>query len=124
MTDTTPTLANPLQDAISQLRSIREDRDFPISAADAGSVERIAVHITNINASVTASSRDHVNASKRLNDFATALARIARNTTPPNEVLTDRIRLIGASLRGVSDRLAGTQDCTLGDYLFPDQGPC
>jgi hypothetical protein len=106
MTDINPTTENPLQGVIRQLRSICEDRDLLRSAMDAGSVGRIAVHITNINASVLASTQDHVNASKRLKDFAAALARIARNTAPPNDVLTSRVRLVAASLRDASDELA------------------
>lgn len=73
---------------------------------DAGSVERIAIHITNINASITASTVDHANASKRLNDFAAALSRIARNSALPNEELTSRMGEIAASLRDVSAELA------------------
>jgi hypothetical protein len=107
MPDITPTTENPLQIVISQLRSICEDRDLLRSTMDAGSVGRIAVHITNINTSVLASTQDHVNASKRLKDFAIALARIAKNTDPPNEVLTSRVCLVAASLRGASNELAG-----------------
>jgi hypothetical protein len=107
MTNNTPAIANPLHGVLTQLRSIRDDQDASISTMDAGSVDRIAVHITNINASVTASTLDHANAAKRLNDFAAALARIARNCAPPNDALTSRMGQIAASLRGVSAELAG-----------------
>jgi hypothetical protein len=106
MTDIEPTVENPLQGAISQLRSICEDRDLLRSAIDAGSVERITSHITNINSSVLESTRDHANASKRLNDFASTLARIARKTAHPNEILTNRMHLVAASLRDASVELA------------------
>jgi hypothetical protein len=116
MTDSAPNSENPLEDVISQLRSICDDRDLLKSSIDSGSVGRIADHITNINASVLASTHDHANASKRLNDFAAALARIARNTPPPNDVLTNRMCEVAASLRGASDQLAG------GDKI-PDWAP-
>jgi hypothetical protein len=107
MTQDTPRLENPLHGVISQLRNISEDRDLLESTIDAGSLKRIAVHITNINSSVTASTQDHANASKRLNDFASALARIAKNAALPNEALSNRMHLIGARLRSVSQDLAG-----------------
>jgi hypothetical protein len=108
MTNTTAAMANPLHDVLTQLRTIREDQDASISTMDAGSVERIAVHITNINASITSSTLDHANAAKRLNDFAAALSRIASNSAIPNAALTSRMGQIAASLRGVSAELAGS----------------
>jgi hypothetical protein len=107
MTDTTTRIENPLPGLVTQLRGICEDRDTPISASDAGSVQRIAIHITNINSSVMASTRDYANAAKRLNDFAATLARMARKTPLPDDTLTNRMRQIAASLRGASDELAG-----------------
>jgi len=106
MTDARLTLANPLHDIVIELRNLCRDGEFSISAADAGSVERIATHITNIGVSVVASTQDHVNASKRLNDFASALARIARNTAPPNEAFNARMALIGLKLRDLGGQLA------------------
>src|SRR5437868_8026305 len=106
MTDHARTLENPLHGAIMQLRSICGDRELLKSAIDAGSVERITRHITNINSSVLESTRDHANASKRLNDFASMLARIATKTDHPNEILTNRMHRVAASLRGASAQLA------------------
>jgi hypothetical protein len=106
MTNTTLSFATPLQDIVIQLRDLRRGDEFLISAADAGSVERIAVHLTNIGVSVLASTQDHVNASKRLNDFAATLARIARKTVPTNEALNARMALTGVHLRDISGQLA------------------
>lgn len=119
MTDLISTLENPLHGAITQLRSICADPDLLRSAIDAGSVERITLHITNINSSVLESTRDHANASKRLNDFASTLARIARKTAHPNESLTNRMHLVAASLRDASTELAG--GCKIPDWPAVDR---
>jgi hypothetical protein len=75
------------------------------------------VHITNINLSVLASTLDHVNAAKRLNDFALTLARIARNSVPPSQLLTSRMTSVANNLRAVSDEL------TRGDAIPNWQAP-
>jgi hypothetical protein len=64
------------------------------------------VHITNINSSVLASTRDRLNATKRLRDFAFTLIRIARNAEPPNEALTARMARVAETLRAASEELA------------------
>ena len=64
------------------------------------------VHIANIDSSVRASTRDHLNATKRLNDFAFTLIRIAKNSEPPNEVLTIGMAQVADALRAASDELA------------------
>ncbi|MDF3020886.1 MAG: hypothetical protein K0Q92_2189 [Steroidobacteraceae bacterium] len=76
------------------------------SAGDCGSVARITAHVTNINSSVLESTRDHANASKRLNDFATTLTRMAHKTAPADASLVSRMLLVAASLRGASAELA------------------
>jgi hypothetical protein len=63
-------------------------------------------HIENINISVLASTQDHVNASKRLNDFAVALARIEKNADSPNEGLKTHMASVTTILRAASDELA------------------
>jgi len=102
----TPTLDNPLESAISQLRNICSDHELLKSSMDAASVRRMLIHIANINISVLASTQDHVNASKRLNDFAFTLARIARNAELPNEVLATRMTSVAVNLRAASEELA------------------
>jgi hypothetical protein len=102
----TPTLENPLDSAISELGDICNDRELIKSSIDAGTMKRMLVHITNINLSVLASTEDHVNGAKRLNDFALTLTRIARNSDPPNDVLTSRMSSIADNLRAASEKLA------------------
>jgi hypothetical protein len=102
----TPTRDNPLESAINHLRNICGNHELLRSAIDAGSVRRMLIHIANINVSVLASTQDHVNASKRLNDFAFTLGRIARNAELPNEVLTTRLASVAMNLRAASEELA------------------
>jgi len=107
MSSNAPVLENPLTSAVQALDDISRDRELLASPIDAGSVTRMAVHITNINSSVLASTDDHVNASKRLNDFAVTLARMAKNSQPPNPLLTDRMSAVANHLRFASKELAG-----------------
>lgn len=102
----TPTIDSPLDTAVSQLRNISDDHALLKSSIDAGSVRRMLVQITNINSAVLASTRDHLNATKRLQDFAFTLIRIARNAEPPNEALTLRMARVAENLRAVSEELA------------------
>lgn len=105
MSASTPTLVNPLDSAIFELRDISSDRELLNSTIDAGSVRRMLVHLSNINLSVLASTQDHVNASKRLNDFAYTLIRIAKNAALPNGALTTRMTRVADALRGASEEL-------------------
>jgi hypothetical protein len=110
MSDSTPAVENPLESAITQLREICSDGDLLKPSIDAGSVGRMLVHLENINTSVLASTQDHVNAAKRLNDFALTLARIAKNSDLPNEMLTARMAIVAANLRAASEVLARGDD--------------
>lgn len=106
MSVSNPTLDNPLDCAISQLSNLCSDRGLLTSPTDDGSVRRMLVHISNINISVLASTQDHVNASKRLNDFAITLDRMAKKSALPNDVLKDRMTAIAMNLRAASEELA------------------
>jgi hypothetical protein len=101
---------NPLTTAAHELDDIRRHRQLITSSIDSGSIARMVVHITNINRSVLASTRDHVNAAKRLKDFAMTLARIARNSEPPNAELGTGLAAAANNLRSASAELAGA-DC-------------
>jgi hypothetical protein len=93
-------LANSFEDSLaaaaSQMRDLCQTGPHP-SWFDAGSVGRILVHVDNIGRSVTASMQDHVNAAKRLNDFAVVFARFAKNSEPDGQ--------LAVSLTSVSDNL-------------------
>ncbi len=108
MTHSTQTLENPLDHAATQLRDICRDHEHLTTPFDAGSLSRMLVHINNINHSVLASTRDHINASKRLNDFAQTLDRIARNLAPEDVELATRMTTVAKTLGAAGEELAKT----------------
>ncbi len=96
---------NPLVEAESQLLEICERHaqfDAPI---DTGSLGRMAVHIRNINRSVSESTRDHANAAKRLTDFSVTLGRLAKNSSPASEELAQRMKDLAETLRATGAEL-------------------
>lgn len=96
---------NPLNHAEAQLREICATPARLDAAIDAGSLNRMLVHIRNINASVCSSTRDHVNAAKRLSDFAAALGRMASKSSIDAE-LAARIEHVAATLRDAGADIA------------------
>ena len=105
MSDTTQIQTNPLDHAEVQLREICESHAQFDEAIDTGSLNRMLVHIRNINASVSASTRDHVNAAKRLSDFATTLGRLATKS-PLEPELATRISNLAGTLRDAGAEIA------------------
>jgi hypothetical protein len=105
MSDTTQIQQNPLDHAELQLREICESHAQFDDAIDTGSLNRMLVHIRNINASVSASTRDHVNAAKRLSDFATTLGRLATKS-PLDAELATRISNLAGTLRNAGAEIA------------------
>lgn len=97
---------NPLDCAARKLRDISDDHELLKSSIDAGSVRRMLVHINNINLSVLESTRDHLNATKRLKDFAFTLIRIANHAESPNQSLSIRMARVAQYLRAASEELA------------------
>jgi hypothetical protein len=103
---TTRTLVdNPLNSASRQLSDVFHDRGLLKSAIDAGSVKRMLVHINNINHAVLASTRDHVSAATRLEDFALTLERIARDSHPPETALSEGLKRVADDLHAASKEL-------------------
>ena len=101
-----PAFDSSLEAATSQMRDLCDASEALPSWFNAGSVGRILVHIDNIGRSVTASMRDHVNAAKRLNDFAATFARFAKNSEPPDGPLALRLASVSDNLRAASEELA------------------
>lgn len=101
-----PTIDSPLEAAASQIRNLCDEGETLPSWFDAGSVRRILVHVDNIGRSVSASMQDHVNAAKRLNDFAGIFARFAKNSQPPDETLAMRLNSVSDNLRAASEELS------------------
>jgi hypothetical protein len=105
MTDTSSTVI-ALNQAEAQLREICERRDQFATPIDSGSLGRMLVHIQNINRSISESTRDHVNAAKRLTDFAVTLGRMANRSTPTSEDLAVRMHALAENLRTAGAELA------------------
>jgi soluble cytochrome b562 len=77
--------------------------------SDAGTLERMLGHLHNIEKSVTASMEDHVNASKRLRDFAETLERMKeRLTTAPHQEQVAQINSLITALRKASTELGAS----------------
>ncbi len=109
MTDA-PKNDNPLVEAESQLLEICEQHEKFDAPIDIGSLGRMAVHIRNINRSVSESTRDHANAAKRLTDFSVTLGRLAKNSSPASEELAQRMRSLAETLRSTGVELGRTEN--------------
>jgi hypothetical protein len=101
-----PTADTPLEAAATQIRNLCDERESLPTWIDSASVRRILVHIDNIGRAVTASMQDHVNAAKRLNDFAVVFARFAKKSPPPHEALAVRLISVSDNLRAASEELS------------------
>jgi hypothetical protein len=102
----TPKSENPLELAVIQLREICREQERLTEPFNAGSLSRILVHITNINRAVLASTQHHINASKRLRDFAVTLDRIARHFAPQDGQLALRTTNVAKILKAAGEELA------------------
>ena len=101
-----PASDNPLEAAASQMRNLcRVGEPLP-PTFNHGSLGRMLVHVENIGRSVTASKTDHVNAAKRLNDFAIIFARVARSSAPADGPLAHRLTSVSDNLRAASEQLS------------------
>src|SRR6186713_3217873 len=98
---------NPVEQARNLLRIIfKYEQARDPRGTDTGSLERMLGHLHNIEKSVTASMQDHVNASKRLRDFAETLERMKeRLNTAPHQEYAMQINALIASLRKASSEL-------------------
>ena len=97
---------NPLEAASSQMRKLCRNGEPLPPTLNSGSLGRMLVHIDNISRSVIASTQDHVNAAKRLNDFALIFERVARRTEQSDCSLADRLTSVSDNLRVASERLS------------------
>ena len=101
---------NPVEHARNLLRTIfKYEQTRDPRGTDTGSLERMLGHLHNIEKSVTASMEDHVNASKRLRDFAETLERMKeRLSTTPHQEQVPQINALIASLRKASTELGAS----------------
>jgi hypothetical protein len=98
---------NPVEQARNLLRTIfKYEQSRDPRGTDTGSLERMLGHLHNIEKSVTTSMQDHVNASKRLRDFAETLERMKeRLSNSPHEEQGNQIGALIVVLRKASAEL-------------------
>ncbi|MEO8018662.1 MAG: hypothetical protein ABI769_12675 [Pseudomonadota bacterium] len=98
---------NPVEQARNLLRTIfKYEQARDPRGTDTGSLERMLGHLHNIEKSVTTSMQDHVNASKRLKDFAETLERMKeRLSGAPHEDQGSQIAALIVVLRKASVEL-------------------
>jgi hypothetical protein len=98
---------NPVEHARNLLRTIfKYEQTRDPRGTDTGSLERMLGHLHNIEKSVTTSMQDHVNASKRLKDFAETLERMKeRLSTGTHEEQGNQIGALIVVLRKASVEL-------------------
>ena|SRR5688572_25927805 len=107
MSVSNPMLDNPLERAAVQLRDICQDHEHLAAPFDSKSLARMLVHIGNINRAVLESTQHHLNASKRLHDFAVTLGRIAKHFAPKEANLATRMTNVANTLEVAGAELAG-----------------
>ena len=102
--------ANPLSEARTRLQAVLlEFQKSDPRGADTASLARMLTHMDNIEKSVTASTADHVNASKRLNDFANTIERLAKQgSDTASQTLGELTRGLVQALRAASAELGNT----------------
>jgi hypothetical protein len=101
---------NPVEQARNLLRTIyKYEQTRDPRGSDTGSLERMLGHLHNIEKSVTTSMQDHVNASKRLRDFAETLERMKeRLSGSPHEVQGNQIGALIVMLKKASAELGSS----------------
>jgi len=101
---------NPVEQARNRLRIIfKYEQARDPRGTDTGSLERMLGHLHNIEKSVTASMQDHVNASKRLRDFAETLERMReRLSNGPHQDQGNQIGALIMLLRKASTELGSS----------------
>jgi soluble cytochrome b562 len=99
---------SPLAQAQNQLRAVlKHHQDRDPRGSDTGTLDRMLGHMKNIEKSVSASMQDHVNASKRLKDFADTVERMAsRMTDVDQQSVIGHMRALAETLRGASTELS------------------
>lgn len=101
---------NPVEQARNLLRNVfKHEQARDPRGSDAGTLERMLGHLHNIEKSVTSSMEDHVNASKRLRDFADTLERMKeRLAGAPQQEQAMQIDALITSLRKASSELGAS----------------
>jgi len=90
-----------LEFAELRLRDILVEDFRKDAKADAMSLDRILVHVVNMNEAISTSPESHLNVAKRLDDFAGMTSRMASR----NPASASKLTLLSEALRVVSSRL-------------------
>jgi hypothetical protein len=100
--------SNTLLRARNLLQTVlREQESSDPRGVDTGTLARMLVHMDNIAKSVSASRDDHVNASKRLNDFANTIERMDRIATQPGAARVEtKLSTLVTALRAAGRELS------------------
>jgi hypothetical protein len=86
---------------------LRQHESSDPRGVDTGTLARMLVHMDNIAKSVSASRDDHVNASKRLNDFANTVERMERIAAQPGAPRADTpMSMLVTTLRAAGRELS------------------
>jgi hypothetical protein len=91
-----------LEFAELRLRDVLVEEFRQDSKADAMSLDRILVHVVNMNEAISTSPESHDNVAKRLDDFAGMTSRMAtRNPTSAAKLtrLSEALRAVSARIR-------------------------
>ncbi len=106
MNITSQPLDHILEDSETRLREIFQRR-LPSAPAEAGTLGRILAHVVNIKRSVSESSLDHVNAAKRLADFASTINRMAQQLLTTDKDTAARMTELATTLTLAGAQLSG-----------------
>lgn len=108
MISQTPTNHPHLQHAEQLLREVLS-HDFESASSDAKSLDRILLHLVNIQQAVTTSDENHANAAKRLGDFAVTASRISDRNPRSAEQLNRLSETLRAAGFGIQSQLSANK---------------
>ena len=84
-----------------RLRDILVEEFRKNAKADARSLDRILIHVVNMNEAISTAPESHVNVAKRLDDFAAMTSRMAGR----NPASASKLTRLSEALRAVSSRI-------------------
>ena len=90
-----------LEFAELRLRDVLDEEFRKVARSDAMSLDRILVHVVNMNEAISTAPESHVNVAKRLDDFAAMTARMAGR----NPASASKLTRLSEALRAVSSRI-------------------
>ena len=90
-----------LEFAELRLRDVLDEEFRKDARSDAMSLDRILVHVVNMNEAISTAPETHVNVAKRLDDFAAMTARMAGR----NPASASKLTRLSEALRAVSSRI-------------------